>query len=207
MDVRYASIDQRFRRLASTLLIAPLAAGLSLSAHAAWQLDPEQSQVTATIVEVTPNGPLPRTHRVSGLQGELSDAGTLRVPLRFNQTDVAERLGQMPSWLSGLTDAPLATVTAYFPAQRLDELTVGESLTDTVTLEVQSNGGRRQEPLQVRFTRESSAVIRLRNAERVVMDGSALMANQNARGILLLLGYEEIGDEIPVELDATLVDR
>ena len=206
MDVRYAS-GRAFRRRVSTLLIAPLAAGLSLPAHAAWQLDPAQSQVTATIVEITPDGPLPHTHRVSGLQGELSDAGTLRVPLRLNQTDVAERLGQMPSWLSGLTDAPLATVTAYFPTQRLDELAVGESLTDTVTLEVQSNGERRQEPLQVRFTRESSDVIRLQNAERVVMDGSALMANQNARGILLLLGDEEIGDEIPIKLDATLVDR
>lgn len=207
MDVRFAIAGRRLRRLAMALLLAPLGAGLSLSAHAAWQLDPARSQVTATVVEVTPDGPLPHTHRVSHLQGELSGAGTLRVPLRLDQTDVAERLGQMPSWLSGLTDAPLATVTAHFPAQRLDALAVGESLTDTVTLEVQSNGERRQEPLRVRFTRESSDVIRLRNAERVAIDGSALMANQNARGILLLLGYEEIGDEIPVELDATLVDR
>jgi len=207
MDARFAIAGRGVHRLATALLLAPLAAGLSLSAQAAWQLDPAQSQVTATIVEVTPNGPLPRTHRVSRLQGELDDTGALRVPLRLDQTDLAKRLGQMPSWLSGLTDAPLATVTAHFPAQRLDDLAVGESLTDTVKLQVQSNGERRQEALQVRFTRESSDVIRLKNAERVALDGSALMANQNARGILLLLGYEEIGDEIPIELDATLVDR
>ncbi len=184
-----------------------LALAMALPAQADWQLDPSQSQVQATIVEITPSGPNPHTHRVRQLAGTLAADGTLSVPLRLRQTDVIERLGNLPPWLSGLAETPLATVTTQLPPERLDALAVGESLTETLMLGVQANGERRQEPLKVRFTRESAAVIQVRNAERVALDGRELMNNQNVRSILLLLGYEEIGDEVPVELDATLVDR
>lgn len=207
-------MDVRFTHMRSTLsrrcLVAVGLAGLllaALPAQAAWQLAPEQSGVTATIVEITPNGPVPHTHHVRRLQGDLSADGTLRLPLRLNQTDVMDKLGQLPSWLSGLAETPLAMVVTQFPPSRLDALGVGESLTDTLMLRVQSDKENRQEPLEVRFTRESADSIHVENAERVVLDGQALMNDQNARSILMLLGYEQIGDEVPIQLDATLVDR
>ena len=33
------------------------------------------------------------------------------------------------------------------------------------------------------------------------------MKNQTVRSILSLIGYQQIGDEVPVELNAVLVDR
>ena len=180
---------------------------LSLPAQAAWQLVPEQSRVEATIVEVTPTGPVPHTHRVSQLQGTLGSDGTLRVPLRLRQTDVLDRVGQLPPLLSGLSDTTLATVTIQLSPERLDSLKVGESTTETVMLGVDNQGQQQQEPLKVRITRETENTLHVRNAERVALDGKELMQNQTARTILMLLGYDEIGDEVPVELDARLEDR
>ncbi|AMD01511.1 hypothetical protein [Halomonas chromatireducens] len=62
-----------------------------------------------------------------------------------------------------------------------------------------------QEPLAVRFTRVSADEIRITNAERVALDGQALMADPTLRSVMLLLGYEQIGDEVPVSLDAMLI--
>lgn len=190
-------------------LIAATGAALLLGspAQAAWQLVPEQSRVEATVVEITPTGPVPHTHRVSQLQGTLGSDGTLRVPLRLRQTDILDRVGQLPPLLSGLADTTLTTVTIQLSPARLDSLKVGESTTETVMLGVDNQGQHQQEPLKVRITREPDSTLHVRNAERVALDGNELMQNQTARTILMLLGYEEIGDEVPIELDARLEDR
>ncbi|GHB07816.1 hypothetical protein [Modicisalibacter luteus] len=200
-------ITSRLPRARSLVAAAGAALLLGTPAQAAWQLIPEQSRVEATVVEITPTGPVPHTHRVSQLQGTLGNDGTLRVPLRLRQTDILERVGQLPPLLSGLADTTLTTVTVQLSPERLDSLNVGESITETVMLGVDNQGQRQQEPLKVRITRESGNTLHVRNAERVALDGKELMQNQTARTIFMLLGYEEIGDEVPVELDARLEDR
>ena len=74
-------------------------------------------------------------------------------------------------------------------------------------LRTDANGEQRQERLPVRFTREAEDRVRVRNAEPVSLDGKQLMKNGTVRTILSLLGYQQIGDEVPVTLDALLVDR
>lgn len=204
--MRFHSVLQR-RVRSTSVLIASMALFATLPAHADWQLAPEQSRVQATIVEITPNGPAPHVHEVRQLQGTMSEDGTLRLPLQLRQTDIMERLGQLPPWLSGVADTTLATVITQLPPERLDALGVGESMTETLMLSVQADGQNRQEPFEARFTRESEDTIRVRNAERVALDGRELMNNQTVRTVMTLLGYKEIGDEVPVELNATLTDR
>ena len=190
---------------------AGLASGLALlllsPLLAAWELDPAQSRVSATIVQIGPDGPVPRHHEVRRLAGSADASGELELPLRLNQSDVVERLGPLPPWLSGLTERPMATLTTRFPPERLDALPVGESLVETLQLSVQSGNATRQEPLEVRFTRVSADEIRITNAERVALDGQQLMADPTLRSVMLLLGYEQIGDEVPVSLDAMLMKR
>lgn len=187
------------------LAIVPLL--LSLPAQAAWQLDPAQSRLEATVVEITPNGPVPHQHQLRELRGDISPEGTLRLPLRLNQTDVLDRLGELPPWLSGVKEMTLATLVTQLPPERLDALSVGESMTETLMFRIQSEDVTQQEPLKLRFTRHTHDEIQVTNAERVALDGRELMANQTARSVMLLLGYEQIGDEVPVQLDATLIDR
>ncbi|EPC02194.1 hypothetical protein L861_15915 [Litchfieldella anticariensis FP35 = DSM 16096] len=187
------------------LAIVPLL--LSLPAQAAWQLDPAQSRLEATVVEITPNGPVPHQHQLRELRGDISPEGTLRLPLRLNQTDVLDRLGELPPWLSGVKEMTLATLVTQLPPERLDALGVGESMTETLMFRIQSEDVTQQEPLKLRFTRHTHDEIQVTNAERVALDGRELMANQTARSVMLLLGYEQIGDEVPVQLDATLIDR
>lgn len=197
------------RRRARAWLAGVASAALLIAApaQAAWQLLPGQSRIEATIVEITPAGPIPHRHAVRQLQGQVGPDGTLHLPLRLRQTDVMDRLGQLPPWLSGLADTVLATVVTQLPPEKLDGLDVGESLTATLMLGVQADGQNRREPLKVRLTRQAQDRIHIRNAERVAIDGRELMSNQTARSVLLLLGYEEIGNEVPVELDAVLADR
>lgn len=179
----------------------------ALPAYAGWQLDPNQSQVAATITEITPGGPVEHRHSVRELRGDISEDGVLTLPLRLNQTDVIERLGPLPPWLSGLTEVPLATLTTQLPPERLDALDIGESLVETLMFSIRADGRTQQEPLALRFTREGLETVRVTTAEPVAIDGQELMANSTVRSIMLMLGYEQIGDEIPVVLNATLIQH
>lgn len=176
-------------------------------AAAAWELDPAHSRVAATVIQLAPEGPIPRQHEVRRLSGVAEADGTLVLPLRLAQSDVIERMGPLPPWLSGFTERPMATLTTRFPPERLERLGVGDSLVEVLTLSVQSGNTTRSEPLAVRFTREAADRVRVTNAERVALDGQALMADPTLRSVMRLLGYEQIGDEVPVSLDAVLVRR
>ena len=55
-------------------------------------------------------------------------------------------------------------------------------------------------------TREAPGRVRVTNAERMALDGRELIANPTLRSVLLL-GYQPIGDEVPVHLDAVLLWR
>ena len=191
----------------SLLASLALAALTALPAQAAWQLDPARSAIEATVIEITPSGPVPHQHRVRELSGSIGDDGTLRLPLRLSQTDIPQRLGGLPVWLKGMAELPLATLVTRLPPERLNKLAVGDSLTETLTFQVDAKGVNQQEPLALRFTRESESRVRIATAERVAVDGRELMANPTLRTVILLLGYEQIGDEVPVTLDATLIER
>ena len=195
------------KRLFASFSLLPLGATALLFALplSAWELDPERSRVSATVMQIAPDGPIPRQHEVRRLSGSANANGILELPLRLNQSDVVERLGPLPPWLSGLTERPMATLTTQFPPERLERLEVGESLVETLTMTVRSGNNVRQESLPVRFTKKSSAEVQVTNAERVALDGQALMADPTLRSVMLLLGYEQIGDEVPVRLDALLV--
>ncbi|GAB2781995.1 hypothetical protein GCM10027040_05030 [Halomonas shantousis] len=180
---------------------------LSTPAMAVWQLSPDQSRVTATVVEITPSGPIPHEHQVRQMQGQIGPDGTLRLPITLRQTDIVDMLGSLPPWMTGLADMPLVTIVTHLPPEHLNDLAVGETRTESLMMGGQTEGMNEQELLKVNLTRESADRIRVRNAEHIALDGQELMQNQTARSILLLLGYERIGDEVPVELDAVLVDR
>lgn len=194
--------------IASLPLLGPTLLILLLALPAAaWELDPAQSRVAATVVQLAPEGPIPRQHEVRRLTGTAEADGTLVLPLRLAQSDVIERMGPLPPWLSGFTERPMATLTTRFPPERLESLSVGDSLVEVLMLAVQSGNSTRTEPLAVRFTRESPERVRVTNAERVALDGRELMADPTLRSVMRLLGYERIGDEVPVSLDAVLVKR
>nr|CDQ33431.1 hypothetical protein BN993_02874 [Virgibacillus halodenitrificans] len=177
-------------------------------AQADWQLDPEKSRVEATITEITSSGEsVAHRHALKRMNGHIAEDGTLRLPVRLNQTDVLDQLGDLPPWMESLSDTELTTVVTQLDPSVLDDLPIGESRTETLMLSVKDGDASQQEPLKVRFTRESEDEIRVRNAESVALDGNVIMQNQTARTVLGLLGYQQIDDEVPVELDAVLVDR
>jgi hypothetical protein len=184
--------------LASALLLVT-------PAHAEWSLAPEDSRVTATVVELGPEGPTAHDHQVRRLTGSADEDGTLTLPLRLGQSDVVERLGPLPPWLEALAERPLATLTTRLPPHRLKSLEVGDSRVEQLMLSVNAAGQVRENPLAVRFTRLADDRIRLTNAERIALDGQELMADPTAGSILRLLGYADIGDEVPVRLEALLV--
>lgn len=177
-----------------------------LPAQAAWKLEPEASHVDATVVEITPEGPVPHQHRIHKLEGSIDSEGNLSMPLRLNQLDAMESIDSLPSWISRVADRPAVTVITHIPPQRLDELAVGDTLTETLQFKAESQvEEERQAPVELRFTRESPDLIRVTNARRIVLDGQQIMANTNARTVLQLLGYEELGDEVPVTIEAVLI--
>ncbi|WP_346796067.1 hypothetical protein R5M92_11430 [Halomonas sp. Bachu 37] len=188
-------------------LIALFPLLLAVPVHADWQLDPGQSRVQASITQLNGEAPQTHHHQVRDLQGDIASDGTLRLPLKLSQTDVLERLGELPPWAGLLTNATLVTLVAQMPPERLDGLDIGESLVETLTFRVQSDLVDQEESVPLRFTREGLNEIRVTHAEQMALDGNALMENDTVRTVLSLLGYQQIGEHVPVTLDALLINR
>ncbi|MCZ0927970.1 MULTISPECIES: hypothetical protein [Halomonadaceae] len=180
---------------------------LAVPAHADWQLDPDRSNVQASITQLNGDEPQTHHHQVRDLQGDISEDGTLRLPLKLSQTDMLTRFGELPTWAEMLANTTLVTLVAQMPPERLDALDIGESLVETLTFRLQSDMVNQEEAVPLRFTREGLNEVRVTHAEPMVLDGRALMANATLRSVLSLLGYQEIDEHVPVTLDARLVNR
>lgn len=189
-----------FIALFPLLLAVPLA-------HADWQLDPNQSQVRASITQLDGATPQTHHHHVRQLQGDISPDGTLRLPLRLNQTDLLDRFNELPPWVGLLTNTPLVTLIAQMPPERLDGLDIGESMVETLTFRVQTDAINQQEAVPLRFTREGLNEVRVTHAEPMALDGKVLMQNSTVRTVLSLLGYQEIDEHVPVTLNALLINH
>ncbi|WP_447529523.1 hypothetical protein [Vreelandella sp. TE19] len=188
-------------------LFALLPLVLAMPVSADWQLDSSQSQVQASITQLDGGSPQTHHHQVRDLQGEISPDGTLRLPLKLSQTDLLSRFGELPVWARLLTDSTLVTLTAQMPPERLDRLDIGESMVETLTFRVQTEGINQQEDVPLRFTREGLNQVRVIHAEPMALNGSTLMANNTVRTVMSLLGYQQIADHVPVTLDAVLINR
>ena len=195
------------RRRAVKALFALIPLLVTLPVHADWQLDPSQSRVQATITQLDDPSPQTHHHQVSDLQGDISPDGTLRLPLKLSQTDLLSRFSDLPPWVGLLANTTLVTLTAQMAPERLDALDIGESLVETLTFRMQTDGVNQQESVPLRFTREGINQVRVTHAEPMTMDGRALMANSTVRTVLSLLGYQEIDEHVPVTLNALLVNR
>ncbi|WP_235040064.1 hypothetical protein [Vreelandella profundi] len=188
-------------------LIALVPLLLVLPVHADWQLDPAQSQVQASITQLNGAAPQTHNHQVRDLQGTISSDGTLRLPLKLSQTDILERFSELPPWIGLLANTTLVTLVAQMPPEQLDNLDIGESLVETLEFRVESDMVNQQESVPLRFTREGLNEIRVTHAEPMAIDGKVLMENSTVRTVLSMLGYQEIDENVPVTLNAMLVNR
>lgn len=174
---------------------------VALPVQAQWALAPSASQVGVTITERTATESIPHQHRLRGLAGEVGEDGTLRLPLRLNQLDVLDRFDELPPWLAGLADRPLATLTAHVDTSRLDALTPGSELVESVMFHAKGQ----QAPVRLRFSRLDEESIRVTQAEPLSLDAREVRNDPVGRSVLALLGYDDIRNAIPVTLDARLV--
>ncbi|MGS2742835.1 hypothetical protein ACU6TU_04445 [Halomonas sp. LS-001] len=188
-------------------LIALFPLLLAVPVHADWQLDPGQSQVQASITQLDGDTPQTHHHQVSDLQGDISADGTLRLPLRLSQTDLLSRFGDLPPWVGLLANTPLVTLMAQMPPERLDNLDIGESMVETLSFRVQTELINQEEAVPLRFTREGLNEVRVTHAEPMVLSGRMLMENSTVRTVLSLLGYRNIDEQVPITLNALLVNR
>ena len=106
-----------------------------------------------------------------------------------------------------LANTTLVTLVAQMPPEQLDNLDIGESLVETLEFRVESDMVNQQESVPLRFTREGLNEIRVTHAEPMAIDGKVLMENSTVRTVLSMLGYQEIDENVPVTLNALLVNR
>ncbi|WNK20923.1 hypothetical protein P1P91_04395 [Halomonas piscis] len=172
-----------------------------LPAQAEWALAPSASQVGVTITERTASDTVAHRHRLRGLDGQIADDGTLRLPLRLSQLEVLDRFDELPAWLAGLADKPLLTLSANVDTSRLDALTPGSELVENVVFQAQGQ----QAPVRLRFSRLDEESIRVTQAEPLSLDAREVRSDPVGRSVLALLGYDDIRNAIPVSLDARLV--
>ncbi|WP_106477410.1 hypothetical protein [Phytohalomonas tamaricis] len=173
-------------------------------AHAAWQFDPAQSQITAAVTDQTASGNVTHTHRINKLNGTISDDGQMTLPLKLSQLDVISNLGQLPPWLSSFSDSQMAIIEADIEPSWLTNLGVGDTMTRTLPITVRGDRFTRSERVPLRLERLSQNDYTVTTAEPINVDTQQLMQLENAQTIMSMLGYHKLTGTIPINFSARL---
>ena len=193
------------------MYIKSLGCGLLLllagQAQAAWQFVPEDSQATAKVTDITDQGSQVHTHRLSNLEGHISDSGELVIPITLKQLDVVQNLGTLPPWLSDIGKKRLATVATQIDTAWLNSLNVGQSAQHTIALSQEEQRYTQTDHVALTITRTGANRFHVQTTSPVPIDTQAVMQEPNAQTVVSLLGYRQLGNTVPLSLDATLIQQ
>ncbi|TVU72698.1 hypothetical protein [Cobetia crustatorum] len=202
---RHSKLSAPFK--AAALVFAMSSIGISLPSQAAWQLVPATSGATATLTEQGAQGNVEHIHHLRGLSGTVGDDGKLTIPLSVSQTDLLDKVGELPPWLSGVSQMRLATLTLNLDPVALAALETGESNRMQVPFTATDGNRTHRDTLPLDVTRMDATHLSFENAEPLALDSSAVGKNQIGSTLLGLLGYGTLVGDIPVTLQGEMIDQ
>ncbi|WP_158772715.1 hypothetical protein [Cobetia sp. L2A1] len=192
---------------AAALVFAMSSIGVSLPSQAAWQLVPASSGATATLTEKGAQGNIEHVHHLRGLSGTVGDDGKMTIPLSVSQTDLLDKVGELPPWLSGVSQMRLATLTLNLDPVALAALETGDSTRMQVPFTATDGNRTHHDTLPLDVTRLDATHLSFGNAEPLALDSAAVAKNQVGSTLLGLLGYGTLVGDIPVTLQGEMIDQ
>lgn len=183
-----------------TLLIAGIGLLTSAQVMAAWQFDPDHSKVNASFIDQRSSGDVTSVYHINQLNGSIDDQGKLSLPLELSQLDLLDKI---PTWLTGMLGDQKAMVTGQVDPKWFD-IDQGQSITKDVALTVGSGHHSHTETVPLKMTRTSDTQYHIETARPLALHTQDLMKQQYSGTIMKALGFQNLKDNIPLELDAQL---
>jgi len=192
---------------AAALAFAMSGIGVSLPTQAAWQLVPDSSGATATLTAQGSQGNVEHVHHLNGLSGTVGDDGRMSIPLSVGQTDLLDKVGELPPWLSGVSQMRLATLTLNLDPLAIAALEPGKTARMQVPFSATDGNRTHHETLPLEVTRQDATHLTFINADPISLDSAEVARNQIGSTLLNLLGYGKLVGDIPVTLQGEMVDQ
>ncbi len=192
---------------AAALAFAMSGIGVSLPTQAAWQLVPDSSGATATLTSQGSQGNVEHVHHLNGLSGTVGDDGRMSIPLSVGQTDLLDKVGELPPWLSGVSQMRLATLTLNLDPLAIAALEPGKTARMQVPFSATDGNRTHHETLPLEVTRQDATHLTFINADPISLDSAEVARNQIGSTLLNLLGYGKLVGDIPVTLQGEMVDQ
>lgn len=178
-------------------LLMSVLLGLSSSAFADWTLLNDESSLHYVSIKSTN---IAEMNRFKTLAGSVSEQGAveLKVDLSSVDTGVDIRDERMQAMLFDVAQFAQATVTGKVDLERVTKLEVGETYTDSITLNLALHGLSKEVSSQVQVTRLADDKVLITTLEPVVLNAADYKLAEGLEALRVIAQLPAISPVVPV---------
>ncbi|NLZ79919.1 MAG: YceI family protein [Gammaproteobacteria bacterium] len=178
-------------------LLMSVLLGLSSSAFADWTLLNDESSLHYVSIKSTN---IAEMNRFKTLTGSVSEQGAveLKVDLSSVDTGVDIRDERMQTMLFDVAQFAQATVTGKVDLERVTKLEVGETYTDSITLNLALHGLSKEVSSHVQVTRLADDKVLITTLEPVVLNAADYKLAEGLEALRVIAKLPAISPVVPV---------
>lgn len=178
-------------------LLMSVLLGLSSSAFADWTLLNDESSLHYVSIKSTN---IAEMNRFKTLAGSVSEQGAveLKVDLSSVDTGVDIRDERMQAMLFDVAQFAQATVTGKVDLERVTKLEVGETYTDSITLNLALHGLSKEVSSHVQVTRLADDKVLITTLEPVVLNAADYKLAEGLEALRVIAKLPAISPVVPV---------
>lgn len=178
-------------------LLMSVLLGLSSSAFADWTLLNDESSLHYVSIKSTN---IAEMNRFKTLTGSVSEQGAveLKIDLSSVDTGVDIRDERMQTMLFDVAQFAQATVTGKVDLERVTKLEVGETYTDSITLNLALHGLSKEVSSQVQVTRLADDKVLITTLEPVVLNAADYKLAEGLEALRVIAQLPAISPVVPV---------
>lgn len=178
-------------------LLMSVLLGLSSSAFADWTLLNDESSLHYVSIKSTN---IAEMNRFKTLAGSVSEQGAveLKIDLSSVDTGVDIRDERMQTMLFDVAQFAQATVTGKVDLERVTKLEVGETYTDSITLNLALHGLSKEVSSQVQVTRLADDKVLITTLEPVVLNAADYKLAKGLEALRVIAQLPAISPVVPV---------
>lgn len=134
-----------------------------------WKVAPERSRVSFVTIK---NGTVAESHHFEGVSGDVKADGTATVKIDLKQlkTQPDTRFQRMQEHLFEVATMPEATVTAKLKPAAYEGMTVGESRTETIPLNIDLHGTKVDYDAEVNVVRAGPDTVVVTTTNPIIIE-------------------------------------
>lgn len=177
---------------------------LSAGAHAAnWKVDNAESKLSFVS---TKKVNVAEVHSFEQLSGGLNAAGEFALSIDLNSVDtsIAIRNDRMKEFLFEVVDFPAAEITANIDTDKLNTLTVGQQLSETIEGKLQLHGQEQAMNFDVIVTKLADDTLFVVASKPLLLNVSDYQLVEGVEKLRELAGLPSISHAVPVSFYLTL---